>query len=187
MRTVREKGSKFKNIYVNTWPWLQQVQQHYRCPLYCYTTQDGLKLFFLTLAMLNMFMYYTPPQFFLLYLQYTSFKQVFSIKVENNVDPDQMASSEAIWSGSTLFSKYGSNSDGSFTWAGYHSPYRSFLCIFYPGWLELFLMVPSLLEPLKFLFVCLFCCFTSQVNSYGHGGTISSPNHTFPWQAWTSD
>ena len=29
------------------------------------------------------------------------------------------------------------------------------------------------------LFICLFCCFTSQVNSYGHGGTVSSPNHTF--------
>ena len=26
---------------------------------------------------------------------------------------------------------------------------------------------------------CLFCCFTSQVNSYGHCGTVSSPNHTF--------
>ena len=25
--------------------------------------------------------------------------------MENSVDPDQMASSEAIWSGSTLFSK----------------------------------------------------------------------------------
>ena len=32
-------------------------------------------------------------------------------------------------------------------------------------------------------FVCLFCCFTSQVNSYGHGGTVSSPNNTFPGQA----
>ena len=31
------------------------------------------------------------------------------------------------------------------------------------------------------LFVCLFCCFTSQVNSYGHGGAVSSPNHTFSW------
>ena len=31
------------------------------------------------------------------------------------------------------------------------------------------------------LFVCLFCCFASQVNSYGHGGTVSSPNHTFSW------
>ena len=31
-----------------------------------------------------------------------------------------------------------------------------------------------------FLFV-LFCCFTSQVNSYGHCGTVSSPNHTFSW------
>ena len=30
-------------------------------------------------------------------------------------------------------------------------------------------------------FVCLFCCFTSQVNIYGHGGTVSSPNHTFSW------
>ena len=30
-------------------------------------------------------------------------------------------------------------------------------------------------------FVCLFCCFTSQVNSYGHGGTVSSLNHTFSW------
>ena len=30
------------------------------------------------------------------------------------------------------------------------------------------------------LVVCLFvCCFTSQVNSYGHCGTVSSPNHTF--------
>ena len=29
----------------------------------------------------------------------------------------------------------------------------------------------------------LFCCFTSQVNSYvcGHDGTVSSPNHTFSW------
>ena len=30
------------------------------------------------------------------------------------------------------------------------------------------------------LLVC-FCCFTSQVNSYGHCGTVSSPNHTFSW------
>ena len=30
-------------------------------------------------------------------------------------------------------------------------------------------------------FVSLFCCFTSQVNSYGHCGTVSSPNHTFSW------
>ena len=28
---------------------------------------------------------------------------------------------------------------------------------------------------------CLFCCFTSQINSYGHCGTVSSPNHTFSW------
>ena len=30
---------------------------------------------------------------------------------------------------------------------------------------------------------CLFCCFTSQVNSYGHCETVSSPNHNFPGQA----
>ena len=30
------------------------------------------------------------------------------------------------------------------------------------------------------LFVCLYCCFTSQVNSsYSHGGKVSSPNHSF--------
>ena len=27
--------------------------------------------------------------------------------------------------------------------------------------------------------LCLFRCFKSQVNSYGHGGTVSSPNHAF--------
>ena len=31
------------------------------------------------------------------------------------------------------------------------------------------------------LFVYLFCCFTSQVNNYGHGRTVSSSNHTFSW------
>ena len=29
----------------------------------------------------------------------------------------------------------------------------------------------------KRMFICLFCCFRSQVNSYGHGGTVSSPYH----------
>ena len=33
----------------------------------------------------------------------------------------------------------------------------------------------------KFLFVCLFCCFRTQINSYDHGGTVCSPNHTFSW------
>ena len=28
---------------------------------------------------------------------------------------------------------------------------------------------------------CLFCCFTSQVNNYGHGGTGSSSNHTLTY------
>ena len=30
-----------------------------------------------------------------------------------------------------------------------------------------------------FAFVCLFYCFTSQLNSYGHCGTVSSLYHTF--------
>ena len=29
--------------------------------------------------------------------------------------------------------------------------------------------------------LCFFCCFTSQVNSYGYGRTGSSPNHTLFW------
>ena len=31
------------------------------------------------------------------------------------------------------------------------------------------------------VYVCLFCCFMSHVNSYGHCGTVSSLNHTFSW------
>ena len=34
--------------------------------------------------------------------------------------------------------------------------------------------------PMALLF-CLICCFTSQVNSYGHGRAVSSPNYTFSW------
>ena len=34
--------------------------------------------------------------------------------------------------------------------------------------------------------VCLFCCFTSQDNSYSHGGMVSSSNHTFSWTCLTS-
>ena len=41
------------------------------------------------------------------------------------------------------------------------------------------ILVPSIS---KFTMIdWLFCCFTSQVNSYGHCGTVSSPNHTFSW------
>ena len=29
----------------------------------------------------------------------------------------------------------------------------------------------------------LSCCFTSTINIYGHVGTVSQPNHTFPGQA----
>ena len=52
--------------------------------------------------------------------------------------------------------------------------------------LNLILDLLFFLYNMNILFVCLFCCFTSQVNSYGHGGTVSSPNLTFPGQAWTS-
>ena len=39
----------------------------------------------------------------------------------------------------------------------------------------------SIHRPSYFILFYLFCCFTSQINSYGHGGTVSSPNHTFSW------
>ena len=32
---------------------------------------------------------------------------------------------------------------------------------------------------------CSFCSFKSQVNSYGRGGTVSSPKHTFSWASLT--
>ena len=57
-----------------------------------------------TLVMQNIFMYYTPP-FYPVDLQYSSYKHVLSSRLENSVDPDQMASSVAIESGYTVFSK----------------------------------------------------------------------------------
>ena len=36
------------------------------------------------------------------------------------------------------------------------------------------------------LFVCLFCCFTSQVNSCGHSERSVDLTTSFPGQAWTS-
>ena len=49
-----------------------------------------------------------------------------------------------------------------------------------PGWLNIvnFFKITNCVV-FVCLFVCLFCCFMSQVNSYGHGGTVISPNHTF--------
>ena len=35
----------------------------------------------------------------------------------------------------------------------------------------------------RLLLLLLSCCFTSTVNIYGHIGTVSQPNHTFPGQA----
>ena len=57
----------------------------------------------LTLVMLNILHTTLLPEFYPVNLQHSSCKNVFSIRIENNVDPDQMASSEAIWSGSTVF------------------------------------------------------------------------------------
>ena len=36
-------------------------------------------------------MYYSPPNFYPVNLQHSSYKHVFSIRVENGVDPKQMA------------------------------------------------------------------------------------------------
>ena len=53
-------------------------------------------------------------------------------------------------------------------------------------WKSLYQTVPTQISLLPmeqsviWMLVC-FCCFTSQVNSYGHCGTVSSPNHTFSW------
>ena len=47
---------------------------------------------------------------------------------------------------------------------------------------RLILQLRTFFEFFYFLFFLVwFCCFTSQVNSYGHCGTVSSPNHTFSW------
>ena len=48
---------------------------------------------------------HSSPIFSPVNLQLSSCKHVFSISVENTVDPDQMALLEAICSGSTLFTK----------------------------------------------------------------------------------
>ena len=56
--------------------------------------------------MLNFFLCSTLlPEFYLINLQHSSSNHVFSIRLENSVDPDQMATLEAILSGSTVFSK----------------------------------------------------------------------------------
>ena len=56
--------------------------------------------------MLNIKLYVLHSSIFIL-LTYSisNSKHVFSIRVENGVDPDQMASLEASWSGLTLFQK----------------------------------------------------------------------------------
>ena len=54
----------------------------------------------------------------------------------------------------------------------------SYRCIETINVMWLFLTVPWVgLQYVIVLF--LFCCFTYQVNSYGHGGTVSSPNNIF--------
>ena len=53
--------------------------------------------------------------------------------------------------------------------------------LLFPKWRQFSFGETHMLHSLLLQFVCLFGCFTSQVNSYGHGGTVSSPNHTFSW------
>ena len=54
--------------------------------------------------MLIVFMHQIPPHSYPANLQNSTYKLFFTSRVENTVDPDQMASTEAIWSGSTVFS-----------------------------------------------------------------------------------
>ena len=46
-------------------------------------------------------------------------------------------------------------------------------------WFYLYLWQNSSTLNFYFLSKSVCCCFTSQVNSYGHGRTVSSPNHNF--------
>ena len=50
----------------------------------------------LTLVILNIFCTTLLPNFYLINLQHSSCKHAFEIRVENSVDPDQMASSTAF-------------------------------------------------------------------------------------------
>ena len=94
----------------------------------------------------------------------------------NNVDPDQTAPIGAVCSGSTLFA---SILNSSVMLGNYLQQTTSaddiFRCIFFLGALR---VNPNPIQSGGFV---LFCCFTSQVNSYGHCGTVSSPKHTFSW------
>ena len=60
-----------------------------------------------TLAILNMLCTSLLPYLYPVSLQHSSYTHVISIRVENSVDPDQMASSKASSSGYKVFSKRG--------------------------------------------------------------------------------
>ena len=87
---------------ISSWPNLfsilfLMIDQH--C---IHVVTEQLEKYNLTLVMLNTFIYCTPPHFYYIDLQHSyQLKTLFSIRVEDSVDPDQMASGEAIWSGST--------------------------------------------------------------------------------------
>ena len=72
------------------------------CKGYQKTTLKGKEL---TFVKLNIFYAVTLPNCYTVNLQHSSCKHIFPIRVENSVDPVQMASSEASLSGSTVFSK----------------------------------------------------------------------------------
>ena len=56
------------------------------------TGDNGMSL---TIVMLNIFKFYTSPHFHHVNLQHSGCEHVCTIRIENSVDPDQMASSEA--------------------------------------------------------------------------------------------
>ena len=69
----------------------------------CYDTCSMFYIIFLTLFTLKSLCTTLLPNLYPVHLQHSSCKLVFTIRVENSVNPDQMASSEANWSGSTVF------------------------------------------------------------------------------------
>ena len=62
---------------------------------------------------LNSFLKYTPPISYSENLHYSSFMHISTSILEDNVDPDQLASLEAIWSSSMVIWKRGINTDSA--------------------------------------------------------------------------
>ena len=89
-------------------------------------------------------------------------------------DDDISSGSDEISSGSSNISRSGSSTDI------YEDECYNPLTYIHEGLTFLYTNADNLIMLVGWL-VGWFCCFTSQVNSYGHCGTVSSPNHTFSW------